>query len=97
MSRKKRLPLGCPGCGERLKVGELFCAECGTKVCGVFELPPLARLEPEEQVFVIDFVRSSGSLKEMARSRGVSYPTVRNLLDDLIAKIDGAIDVEREE
>ena len=37
--------------------------------------------------FVIDFIKSSGSLKDMAKSMGVSYPTVRNILDELIDKL----------
>lgn len=51
-------------------------------------LGTLARLRPEEQQFVIEFVRASGSLKEIARQYGVSYPTVRNRLNDLIARIE---------
>ena len=88
MEIKKRLPLQCPGCDTSLKVSELFCEQCGTKVCGEFELPPLARLTEKEQTFVLDFVKASGSLKEMAKSMGLSYPTVRNLLDDLIIKLN---------
>ena len=84
MEIKKRLPLQCPGCDTSLKVSEL----CGTKVCGEFELPPLARLTEKEQTFVLDFVKASGSLKDMAKSMGLSYPTVRNLLDDLIIKLN---------
>ena len=41
-----------------------------------------------EQQFVIDFIKSSGSLKDMAKNMGVSYPTVRNVLDDLIDKLN---------
>lgn len=84
---KKRLPLNCPACDASLKVGRLFCEECGTEVCGNFELPVLARLSEKEQQFVLDFVKSSGSLKDMAKNIGVSYPTVRNILDDLIEKL----------
>ncbi len=86
--KKKRLPLHCPSCDEQLKVGRLFCEECHTEVNGDFELPVLARLEKNEQAFIIDFVKSSGSLKDMAKNMGVSYPTVRNFLDDLIEKIN---------
>ena len=50
-------------------------------------LPLLARLSEKEQQFVLDFVKSSGSLKDMAKNIGVSYPTVRNILDDLIEKL----------
>lgn len=85
---KKRLPLQCPACDSSLKVGRLFCGECNTEVCGNFELPLLARLMEKEQLFVIDFIKSSGSLKDMAKNMGVSYPTVRNILDDLIDKLN---------
>lgn len=84
---KKRLPLQCPACDSPLRVGRLFCSLCNTEVCGNFELPALARLTEKEQQFVIDFIKSSGSLKDMAKNLGVSYPTVRNVLDDLIEKL----------
>ncbi len=47
---------------------------------GEFELPPLARLSAEDQVFVMAFVRSDGSIKEMEKVFGISYPTVKNRL-----------------
>lgn len=87
MNTPKKLPLTCPSCDTPLKVSELFCNECGTKVCGEFDLPPLARLTEKEQQFVLDFIKSSGSLKDMARTMGLSYPSVRNILDDLIEKL----------
>ena len=74
MNTPKKLPLTCPSCDTPLKVSELFCNECGTKVCGEFDLPPLARLTEKEQQFVLDFIKSSGSLKDMARTMGLSYP-----------------------
>jgi hypothetical protein len=45
-------------------------------------------LEQREQDFIIDFIQCSGSLKLMAQKLKLSYPTVRNMLDDLIRKID---------
>ena len=84
---RKRLPLQCPACDSPLRVGRLFCGQCDTEVCGNFELPLLARLTEKEQQFIVDFIKSSGSLKDMAKSMGVSYPTVRNVLDDLIDKV----------
>ena len=50
-------------------------------------MPDLAALSVEDQVFVCDFVKASGSLKEMAALLKVSYPTVRNRLDDVISKL----------
>ena len=85
---KKRLPLQCPACDSSLKVGRMFCSSCGTEVCGDFDLPLLAKLTDKEQQFVVDFIKSSGSLKDMAKNMSVSYPTVRNILDELICKLN---------
>ena len=48
---------------------------------GSFELPPLAKLSQEDQVFIMAFVRSRGSIKDMERIFGISYPTVKNRLN----------------
>jgi hypothetical protein len=47
----------------------------------------LARLGEADRQFILQFVKASGSLKEMARQMELSYPTVRNLLDDIIGRI----------
>ena len=82
-----KLPVVCPSCEEELKVRSLQCDQCGTSINGSYMLPLLLRLEPEEHQFLLDFVKSSGSLKLMAQKLQLSYPTVRNKLDDLIQKI----------
>ena len=82
------LPCNCPSCSAQLKVKSLVCGNCGTEVTGLYELPVLARLSPEEQQFILLFVKHSGSLKEMSAQLSLSYPTVRNLLNDLIKKIE---------
>jgi hypothetical protein len=48
---------------------------------GAFELPPLARLTAEDQIFVAVFVKSHGSIKQMEKHFGISYPTVKNRLN----------------
>ena len=83
----KRTPSQCPSCGSELAVTVLTCLNCETAVSGHYRLPPLLRLDPEEQRFIETFILESGSLKAMARHLGVSYPTVRNRLDDIIQKI----------
>lgn len=65
----------------------LGCPHCEIALEGQFDLGVLARLTPAEQEFLLEFVKASGSLKEMARRFSVSYPTVRNRLDDLIARV----------
>ena len=63
-------------------------AGCGTAIEGQFELPPLARLSAEDQVFLVAFVRCHGSIKQMERMFGVSYPTIRKRLERLSAKLE---------
>lgn len=84
----KKMPLQCPSCSKPLGVVTLQCSECSTTVNGQFPLPLLASLHPDEQSFVTEFIKSSGSLKEMAKILGLSYPSVRNRLDELIKKIE---------
>jgi hypothetical protein len=61
--------------GERIVVERVRLASTGIALEGAFELPPLAQLPMEDQVFIGAFVRSHGSIKEMERLFGVSYPT----------------------
>ncbi|MXN91559.1 DUF2089 family protein [Flavobacterium sp. Sd200] len=89
-----KLPVTCPSCNSGLNVTQLTCPSCSTQVSGVFSLPALVRLPQEEQEFILQFFLTSGSLKEMASQLGISYPTVRNRLDDLIAKLKTIIPQE---
>ena len=64
---------------------------------GQFALPPLARLTGEDQVFVIAFIRCHGSIKQMEKFFGVSYPTIKNRLNRIGALLPFAeIDPEEE-
>lgn len=83
----KRLPTACPSCAGDLAVKRLNCPRCDTEVEGLYSLPLLAGLSQDDQEFVLEFIKSSGSLKDMASLLGVSYPTVRNRLDDIIEKL----------
>ena len=81
------LPRICPSCQSQLKVKSLTCENCLTEVNGLYELPVLLRLKPDEQDFILQFVKYSGSLKDMAKHLSLSYPTVRNRLDNIIAQL----------
>lgn len=85
---QKILPITCPGCQSELKVKSLYCESCDTTITGSFSLPLFLKLDTEEQDFIMRFIESSGSLKKMASRLKLSYPTVRNMLDDLIAKMN---------
>jgi hypothetical protein len=80
----------CPACQRDLQVTRLSCKACDTQLEGQFEIPALLQLAPEELGFVTAFVRASGSLKAVAELTGTSYPTVRNRLNDILAKLDQA-------
>jgi hypothetical protein len=87
-----KLVVRCPSCEGELAATRLSCRACRTQLEGEFELPPLLQLTQEELAFVTSFVRSSGSLNAMAQLLGVSYPTVRNRLDEILTRLG---DIER--
>lgn len=82
-----KLPIVCPSCENILKVSQMRCSHCDTAISGSFDLPVLLKLSQEEQEFILNFFLSSGSIKEMARQADISYPTMRNKMDDLIGKV----------
>lgn len=93
-----RLVVRCPSCEGELAATRLACRSCGTALEGQFEIPALLQLPPDDLAFVSAFVRSSGSLKAVAAQLGVSYPTVRNRLDEILQKLDAlekGIDAKR--
>jgi len=77
-------PGRCPVCGQELYVVKLACTHCGSSIKGTFELPRLARLSPEHQQFIELFVRSEGKLNRVQEILGVSYPTARAQLHEVI-------------
>lgn len=78
-----RLTQGQPVVVERVRLAGKDIA-----VEGSFELPQLARLSTEDQVFVVAFVRSHGSIKEMEQVFGVSYPTIKARLNRIAASLE---------
>jgi hypothetical protein len=77
-----RLTQGAPLVIERVRL-----TESGIAIEGDFELPSLARLSAEDQVFVMAFVRSEGTIKEMERIFGVSYPTIKSRLNKIAGQL----------
>jgi hypothetical protein len=73
--------------GRAMTVERVRLAGEGIAIEGEFELPELARLPAEDQVFVAAFVRSHGSIKEMERVFGVSYPTIKARLNRISAQL----------
>jgi len=67
--------------GRPFHVERVRLADADIAVDGRFDLPPLAQLPAEDQVFVSAFVRCHGSIKRMEQLFGVSYPTIKNRLN----------------
>lgn len=84
---EKKLIGRCPVCNGSLYISELSCRECEVKIRGEFEVPVFARLTDEEREFLMIFLRSRGSLRDVQRELALSYPTVRSRLDALLAKM----------
>lgn len=74
---------GAPIVVERVRL-----VDSDIKIEGDFELPPLARLSAEDQIFMMAFVRCDGSIKELERIFGISYPTVKNRLSRIARQFE---------
>ncbi len=78
------IPTKCPSCDGGMVITEMACAKCKTSIKGAFELNELATLSEDNLAFLKVFIAARGSIKEVERSLGISYPTVRAKLDGLI-------------
>ena len=74
----------CPVCKNELTVTRLHCSSCDTVVEGRFTAGHFANLTAEQLDFIVTFVRVEGKLNRMEGELGLSYPTIRNRLHDVI-------------
>ena len=91
----------CPVCGEELTVTRLHCRSCDSALEGHFNLGKFYRLTPEQLHFVETFVKCEGKITRVEEELGISYPTVRNRLHDVIRALgyevaaEGGVSAER--
>ena len=78
------VPTECPVCHDDLHVSQLACSTCGAEIRGQFEMDRLSQLIPEQRYFVEVFLLCEGKLNCVQDELGISYPTVRNRLDEII-------------
>ena len=74
----------CPVCKSELTVTRLHCSNCDTSVEGRFTSGHFANLSPEQLEFIITFVRCEGKINRVEQEIGLSYPTIRNRLHEVI-------------
>lgn len=78
------VPGQCPVCHEAMEVTRVYCRHCDTAVEGHFSLGRFHRLTAEQLQFAETFVRCGGKITRVEEEMGLSYPTVRGRLNDLI-------------
>lgn len=74
----------CPVCGENLTVTRLHCRNCDTTIEGHFSLGAFELLTKEQLTFAETFIRCEGKLNRMEKEMGLSYPTLRSRLNELL-------------
>jgi hypothetical protein len=74
--------------GKQVTVERVRLVDSDIAIEGSFTLPPLANLSAEDQVFVMGFMRCSGSIKEMEEMFGISYPTVKNRINRIAEQLE---------
>jgi hypothetical protein len=82
-----RLISKCPVCSGKLRAVKLKCSKCGTVIENEFELSKFESLGDEQVKFLETFVMCRGNIKDVEKELGISYPTVRSKLDDVISAL----------
>lgn len=77
----------CPVCSSSLVITSLACDKCNTRIEGRFEPNIFSVLDDSDMEFLLVFLRCRGSIKDVEKELGVSYPTVRGKLDRLIQNL----------
>lgn len=87
----------CPVCDSKLKVVRLQCDRCKTGIDGNFEMDKFSYLTSEQKEFIEIFVKNRGNIKEIEKDLGISYPTVRRSLDQVIEALGYNVKPSEEE
>lgn len=94
-------PSVCPVCSGSLEITALTCNGCGSELRGKFSGCDFCSLSAGDKSFLLVFIKNRGNIKEIEKELGISYPTVRSKLDNIIAalglKAEPVADQTREE
>ena len=77
----------CPLCGGETYVTRYQCGQCQSTIEGEFSLNKFSKLSHEQQHIVELFLINRGNMKEMEKALGISYPTVRNKMDEIVVAL----------
>lgn len=84
----------CPICNNETEVTRISCDDCGTTMEGHFQLCKFCKLSSDQKSFIDVFIKCRGNIKEVEKELGVSYPTVKNKLEDVAAALGYKADSE---
>ena len=90
-------PRNCPVCGEQMMITRLYCPECDTTLEGRFSFGGLGSLSEEQLAFVETFMRCEGKITRVQKALGISYPTVRSRLEEVIVAMGYELDTDEVE
>jgi hypothetical protein len=90
-------PRNCPVCGEQMMITRLYCPECDTSLEGRFSFGGLGSLSEEQLAFVETFMRCEGKITRVQKALGISYPTVRSRLEEVIVAMGYELDTDEVE
>ena len=79
----------CPICSEQITITKMHCEYCETTIEGNFYFCKFCKLDNKQKEFLEIFIRSRGNLKEVEKEMGISYPTIRNKLEDITNILNG--------
>jgi hypothetical protein len=86
----------CPACGGPIIVTECQCLNCKLQMRGEFQLGQFSLLSADQLAFIRVFLSARGNLTEVERVLGISYPTIRNKLDEINAALNKTIEKKTE-
>ena len=86
----------CPVCKSDLKVTKLSCTRCSTEITGDFKLSKFNYLSKEHLYFIEVFIKNKGSIKQIEKELGISYPTVKKNLDEVIVSLGYQVSEEEQ-
>ena len=89
-------PAKCPVCATPLKITRMTCPACKTELTGNFSPCKYCALEERQRVFLETFLKCRGNIKDVERALSISYPTVRNLLEEMLRTLFPEEEVPKE-
>jgi hypothetical protein len=79
-----QIPSKCPVCAGELRITRLSCPNCQTELSGSFPPCKYCALDEKQRMFMETFLKCRGNIREVEKTLGISYPTVKGLLEDLL-------------